>query len=139
MALQLGPVTVGFMIPQCPQQAQRSMLQPRELATIRQRTPGGMIDCPILLVGPLPKGALSEQITNSGSSMADIRRHIHNVCRQEIHTLDVRLVGRYYKGRSPMFPIHGVVLSCNGPAIWISAGPADAAGACPGPARSCWR
>ncbi len=25
MALQLGPVTVGFMIPQCPQQAQRSI------------------------------------------------------------------------------------------------------------------
>jgi hypothetical protein len=82
MALQLGPVTVGFMIPQCPQQAQRSMLQPREPATIRQRMPGGMIDCPILLVGPLPKGALSEPITNSGSSMADIRRQIHNVCSQ---------------------------------------------------------
>jgi hypothetical protein len=34
--------------------------------------------------------------------MADIQRQRHNVRRQEIHKLDVLLVGKYDKGRSPM-------------------------------------
>jgi hypothetical protein len=103
LPLQLGPVTIGLTLPQCPQQALRSMLQPRDPAAIRLRVPGAAIDCPVILVGPLPKGSISARTVNSGAKMADLRRHMHEVCRAELRTVDVRLVGRYEKDRSPMF------------------------------------
>jgi hypothetical protein len=103
MPLQLGPVTVSFTVPQCPQQALKTALQPREPAAIRQRARGTVIDSPIILVGPLPRGSLPPQTVRSGARMAELRSHIHAVCRAELQTKDVRLVGRYDKDRSPMF------------------------------------
>ena len=103
LPLRLGPVTIGLTLPQCPQQALRSVLQPREPAAIRLRAQGTVIDCPIILLGPLPKGSLPARILHSGARMAELRRHMHDVCQAELHTNDVRLVGRYDKDRSPMF------------------------------------
>ena len=103
MPLQLGPVTVSITLPQCPQHALKSALQPRDPAAIRHRAPGTMIDCPIVLVGPLPKGSLPAQTVHSGARMAELRRNMNEVCRAELQTKDVRLVGRYDKDRSPMF------------------------------------
>jgi hypothetical protein len=108
MPLPLGkgleyPVTISFTLQQCPQQAQRSMLQVREPAIIRLRPGGSVIDDPILLLGPLPKGLLPDHMVNSGAKLATFRRSIHDVCRAYIGTRDVRLVGKYDKGRSPIF------------------------------------
>ena len=101
--IKLGPVTFGITIPQCSQQALRSVLQPREPAAIQLRVQGAMIDCPIILLGPLPKGSIPARTVNSGAKLADLRHHMHEVCRKELNTTDVRLVGRYEKDRSPMF------------------------------------
>ena len=103
MPLRLGPVTVSVTLPPCPQQALRSALLPREPAAIRQRLPGTVIDCPVILIGPLPKGSLPAETVHSGARMAGLRRHMHDVCRNELQTKDVRLVGRYDKDRSPMY------------------------------------
>ena len=101
--IKLGPVTFGITIPQCSQQALRSVLQPRKPAAIQLRVQGAVIDCPVILLGPLPKGSIPAQTVNSGAKMADLRRHMNEVCRPELNTTDVRLVGRYEKDRSPMF------------------------------------
>ena len=79
------------------------MLQVREPATIRLRPPGTVIDDAILLAGPLTKGLLPDHLVNSGAKLAELRRSIHDVCQALIGTRDARLVGKYDKGRSPMF------------------------------------
>jgi hypothetical protein len=97
------PVTISLTLPQCPQQALRSMLQVREPATIRLRPPGSVIDNQIILAGPLPRGSIPEHIVNSGAKLAELRRDMHNVCLARIGTSAVRLVGKYDKGCCPMF------------------------------------
>ena len=103
LPLQLGPVTISFSIPHCPQQALWSALQPREPAAIRQRAQGTVIDCPVILIGPLPKGSLPAETVRSGARMAELRSSMHAVCRAELQTTDVRFVGKYDKDRSPLF------------------------------------
>lgn len=108
LPLRLGwgqefPVTIGLTLPHCPHQALRSMLLPRDPATIKQRGPGTVIDSPVVLVGPLPKGTLPAQAINSGTRMAEVRRSINGVCSGSIGTRDARFVGKYDKDRSPMF------------------------------------
>ena len=97
------PVTIRFTLPHCPQQALRSMMQVRDPPTMRLRLPRSVIEDPILLVGPLPKSCLPEQVVNSGAKLAELRRRIHDVCLVRIGTSEVRLVGKYDKGRSPIF------------------------------------
>ena len=108
LPLRLGsgqefPVTIGLNLPQCPHQALRSMLLPRDPASIKLRAPGTVIECPVILAGPLPKGSLPAQTVNSGPRMAEVRSSINNVCSATIGTKDVRFVGRFDKDRSPMF------------------------------------
>ena len=79
------------------------MLQVREPANIRLRPLGSTFDSQIILAGPLPRGSIPEHIVNSGAKLAELRREMHNVCLARIGTSDVRLVGKYDKGRSPMF------------------------------------
>ena len=103
LPLRLGPVTVSITLMQCPQQALRNALQPREPAAIRLRQPGTVIDCPVVLIGPLPKGSIPARTVTSGVRMAELRSHINDVFRTELRTTDARFVGRYDKDRSPMF------------------------------------
>ena len=103
LPLRLGPVTVSITLMQCPQQALRNALQPREPAAIRLRQPGTVIGCPVVLMGPLPKGSIPAWTVKSGARMAELRRDMNAVCRAELQTKDVQLVGRYDKDRSPMF------------------------------------
>ena len=105
LSLRLGPVTIGLTLPQCPHQALKNALglSPGKPAAVRLRPPGSMVVSPVLLIGPLPKGALSEHVVTCGRTMANLRHQMHTVCQAEVQTRDVRLVGRYDKGRSPMF------------------------------------
>ena len=54
-------------------------------------------------MGPLPKGSIPAWTVKSGARMAELRRDMNAVCRAELQTKDVQLVGRYDKDRSPMF------------------------------------
>lgn len=103
--LLLGPITVSITIMRCPQQALQNALQPRVPAAIRLRQPGTVIDSPVVLMGPLPKGSIPARTVRSGAMMAELRRDMNTVCRAELQTKDVRLVGRYGKGKdhTPMF------------------------------------
>lgn len=103
LPLLLGPVTVSITIVQCPQQALKNALQPREPAAMRLRLPGTVIGCPVVLMGPLPKGSIPARTVKSGSMMAELRKDMNAVCRAELGTKDVQLLGRYDKDRSPMF------------------------------------
>ncbi len=103
LPLLLGPVTVSITLVQCPQQALKNALQPREPAAIRLRLPGTVIGCPVVLMGPLPKGSIPAQTVKSGSMMAELRKDMIAVCRAELRTKDVQMLGRYDKDRSPMF------------------------------------
>ena len=103
LPLLLGPVIVSITLMQCPQQALRDALQPREPAAIRMRQRGTEIACPVILMGPLPKGSIPTLTVKSAARMAELRQYVHDVCRTELQTKDVRFVGRYDKDRSPMF------------------------------------
>ena len=103
LPLQLGPVTIGFNVMQCPHQAQQITLKRRDHASLRLRSPGSIVPHPVILLGPLPKGLISEEVTHSGARMADLRYQLQRVCGTDISTRDARLVGRYDKDRSPMF------------------------------------
>ena len=103
LPLMLGPVIVSITLMQCPHQALRDALQPREPAAIRMRTQGTEISCPVLLMGPLPKGSIPTLTVKSAAGMAELRHHMLDVCQNELQTKDVRFVGRYDKDRSPMF------------------------------------
>ena len=103
LPLLLGPVMVSITLMQCPHQALRDALQPREPAAIRMRPQGTEISCPVILMGPLPKGSIPTLTVKSAAGMAELRHHMLDVCQNELQTKDVRFVGRYDKDRSPMF------------------------------------
>jgi hypothetical protein len=56
----------------------------------------------IILIGPLPKGSLPAQTVHSGARMAELRHNINEVCRAELQTKGVLLVGRFDKDSSPI-------------------------------------
>jgi hypothetical protein len=56
MPLLLGLATVSITLPRCPQQALKKRA-PAAGAAIRHRAQGMLIDCPVVLIGTLPKGS----------------------------------------------------------------------------------
>ncbi len=85
------------------QQVLRNALQLLDQAPVRLRQKGTEVNSQSFLMGPLPKGSIPALTVNNGARMAALRRHMHNVCRTELQTKDVRFVGRYDKDRcSPM-------------------------------------
>ena len=103
LALQLGPVTVTITLMRCPPHVFHSVLAPRDPAALRLRSRGTITDSAIMLMGPLPKGSIPREITSAGFRMAELHRHMREMCQAELQTIDMRLVGRYDKDRSPMF------------------------------------
>ena len=103
IALPLGPVTVTITLMRCPPHVFHSVLAPRDPAALRQRSRGTITDSAIMLMGPLPKGSLPKEITSSGFRMAELHKNMREMCKAELQTIDIRLVCKYDKDRSPMF------------------------------------
>jgi hypothetical protein len=79
---------------------------------------GAMIDCPIVLIEPLPKGSLPAQTVHSGARMAELRRNMNEVCRRRAEVKlqtrtnlkDVQLERFVWWGPGPRHGVNGIMI-----------------------------